>query len=143
MKTEEEKRESARLAAKKYYAANKEKVRADSKAWRLANKEKAADYQREYVAKNAEKLAVRAKEYGENYRESKKDGFFSVYLLPEENYVGMTTCFHRRLHSHKSENKRNTEGAYILSKHETKKEAVEVEASYHAKGYLGRNPNFK
>jgi len=128
MKTEEERKEISRLR---------------SKAWRLANKEKAADYQREYIAKNAEKVYEKQSKYGKKYRESRKDGVFSVYLLPEENYVGMTTCFHRRLINHKNTQNRNTEGAYILSKHETKREAVEVEASYHAKGYLGRNPNFK
>ena len=114
MKTEEEKKEIARLR---------------TKAWRLANKEKANAYGRMH---------------NEIYREIEKDGLFTVYYLPKENYVGMTTSLCQRLRAHKSVNhNRDITGYKILGKYATKEEAVEVEASYHAKGYLGRNPNYK
>ena len=126
--TEEEKKKAASLR---------------TKAWRLANKEKAAAYQKEYVAKNPEKIYKIKSKYGKKYRESKKDGLFTVYLLPKENYVGMSSSLHVRLRNHTSKHNRNITGYKILGKYATKKEALEIEASYHAKGYLGRNPNFK
>ena len=123
MKTEEERKEAARLATKKWNNANREKKAANNKEYYLANKEKARDY---------------AKKHNKTYREAKKDGLFTVYCLPEENYVGMTSCFSERIRNHKSANhNRNIKGAYVLGKYKTKREALDVESSYHAKGYLG------
>ncbi len=115
MKTEEEKKEAARLR---------------SKAWRLANKEKHAAYQRKYRGDNKDNAAA--------YRESKKDGLFTVYLLPKENYVGQTECLSRRLQRHRYKN-RNTTDAKVLGKYKTREEALAIGSSYHAKGYNGLN----
>lgn len=122
MKTEEEKKESARLAAKKYYTANKEKAAAYYKKYNsnLDNKAKA-------IARNKANI------------ESLKDGLFTVYCLPKENYVGMTTCLHRRFLNHKNNHNRNIEGAYVLGKYPTKREALDAEASFHAIGFNGTN----
>jgi hypothetical protein len=124
MKTEEEKKEAARLRAKKYYHANKEKV---------------AAYYKKYNADSENKIkrAAYAKKTSKAYKDSQKDGLFTVYCLPKENYVGMTTTLIQRLHAHKSHHNRDTEGAYVLSKHKTKREALDTEASYHAKGFKG------
>tara|TARA_R110002124_G_C8503932_1_gene474514 strand:- start:51 stop:473 length:423 start_codon:yes stop_codon:yes gene_type:complete len=129
MKTEEEKKEIARLR---------------TKAWYNANKEKAAAYNKKYNSNpdnKARKAAI-----GKAYDKSRKDGLFTVYCLPEENYVGMTTCLQQRLTAHKSVNhNRNIEGAYVLGKYPTKREALDAEASFHAKGFKGSvgNNGFK
>jgi len=76
----------------------------------------------------------------EKYGHLGKNGWFTVYCLPEENYVGMTTSLYQRLRAHKSVNhNRNIEGAYVLGKYKTKREALDAEASYHAKGFKGTN----
>ncbi len=123
MKTEEEKKEAKKAYAKAYYNANKEK---------------AAAYYKKYNSNldNKAKRSAQAKEYVE----AQKDGLFTVYCLPEENYVGMTTSLYQRLRAHKSVNhNRNIEGAYVLGKYKTKREALDAEASYHAKGFKGTN----
>ena len=146
MKTEEEKKESQRLACKKYndankekaaarYIANKEAVNARHKKYYLANKEKLDAKSTAYYLANKESIAARAKAYVE----SKKDGFFTVYLLPKDNYVGQTSNMYRRLFEHKSESNRDTTDAKVLGKYKTREEALAIEASYHAKGYLGFN----
>tara|TARA_R110002124_G_scaffold203819_1_gene370234 strand:- start:233 stop:589 length:357 start_codon:yes stop_codon:yes gene_type:complete len=116
--------EKKRLYDKAYREANRDK----QLAYRLANKEKAAAYD---------------KIHNKIYREAQKDGLFTVYCLPKENYVGITDNLHRRLINHKSNSNRNTTDAYILGKYATRKEALTIEASYHAKGYLGRNSTYK
>ena len=124
MKTPEEVLESRKIQNRKYYLANREKRLASDKAYYIANKER---------INSAEK----------KYRESLKDGLFTVYCLPKENYVGMTTQLKKRLRNHINDNGRNTTGVYVLGKYATKKEALAIEASYHAKGYLGRNSTYK
>ena len=122
MKTEEEKKEIARLR---------------SKAWYNANKEKQSAYYKKYNSNPDNKAKAIARDKAQV--ESQKDGLFTVYCLPKENYVGMTTCLQRRVLNHKNNHNRNIEGAYILSKHKTKREALDVESSYHAKGFKGTN----
>ena len=107
--------------------------------YRESNKAKAKAYQKIYRENNKEKAAAYQANYAKEYRESQKDGLFTVYCLPEENYVGMTTSLQLRLSKHS----RDTTGAYVLGKYATKREALDIEASYHAKGYLGRNSTYK
>jgi hypothetical protein len=153
--TEQEKKEKARMYAKKYYLANKEKI---------------AAYHKEFNAKNAVRIAARRKEYEKTYsrneesqakkkaqqkiyrrnnrehravvskayRDSFKDGLFTVYVLPKENYVGQTDCYPLRIKNHKSLSRDITD-AKVLGKYATREEALAVEASYHAKGYNGFN----
>tara|TARA_R110000796_G_scaffold208525_1_gene324812 strand:+ start:222 stop:563 length:342 start_codon:yes stop_codon:yes gene_type:complete len=107
-------------------------------------KEERKEYQKEYDIKyyqdNKEKRDAQNKA---NY-ESKKDGLYTVYLLPKHRYVGMTDNLHKRLTAHKSANhNRNIEGAEVLGKYKTREEAMEVEATYHSKGFNGRHPNAK
>tara|TARA_R110000737_G_C14323410_1_gene440095 strand:+ start:73 stop:417 length:345 start_codon:yes stop_codon:yes gene_type:complete len=104
---------------RKYRAKNRESINAAQREYDAANKEKISDYQRKW-------------------REAQKDGLFTVYLLPKENYVGQTTSFQKRLINHKSKNARDITNATIIGKYKTREEALVVEASYHAKGYLGQ-----
>lgn len=124
---------------KKYQAANKEKLAAYRKKYgkdyRAANKEKIAAYRKVYGEANKEELKA--------YKEAAKDGFYTVYYLQEEHYVGMTTTLQYRLTKHKSEHNRHIEDVEIIGKYETKSEALRVEAALHSMGYLGRNSSYK
>jgi len=111
--------------------------------YRESNKAKAKAYQKIYRENNKEKAAAYQANYAKEYRESQKDGLFTVYCLPEENYVGMTTWLRQRITMHRTENNRNVKGVYVLGKYATKRESLDIEASYHAKGYLGRNSTYK
>ena len=73
------------------------------------------------------------------FKESKKDGLFTVYLLVNENYVGQTSSLYLRLQTHKSSDGRDVSDVQILGKYKTREEAKAVEAEYHSKGYLGYN----
>ena len=110
--------EDRKASNRKYYLANKEKIAAKNNEYYLANKEKIADDQR-------------------RWRESRKDGLFTVYLLPKEDYVGMTTSLQKRLTNHRTNHKRDITDAKVLGNYATKREALDVEASYHAKGFKG------
>tara|TARA_R110001632_G_scaffold149125_1_gene266393 strand:- start:636 stop:977 length:342 start_codon:yes stop_codon:yes gene_type:complete len=103
----------------KWGEANKEHKVAYTKAWRKANKEK-----------------IDAK------RQANEDGYYTVYLLVNENYVGQTKNLSQRLTYHKSRFGRDTTDVQILGKYKTKREALDVEKSYHNKGYLGKNPTY-
>ena len=115
----------------------KEERKEYQRKYRKANIEKQKAYDKAYNAANSGKRAVQKKAWMNN----KKDGFYSVYLLPKEKYVGQTNNFYRRLSEHKNRSDRDITDAKVLGKYATKKEALAVEASYHAKGYLGRNEN--
>tara|TARA_R110002124_G_scaffold105653_1_gene256829 strand:- start:58 stop:417 length:360 start_codon:yes stop_codon:yes gene_type:complete len=114
MTKKEEKKEYDR----KYYQANKEKRIVQSKVNYQANKEKI--------------LAQTKAAY-----ESKKDGFYTVYLLVNENYVGQTHNLYTRLIAHKSRHGRDVSNVQILGKYKTREKAIKVESAYHSKGYLG------
>tara|TARA_R110002073_G_scaffold274753_1_gene438263 strand:+ start:286 stop:696 length:411 start_codon:yes stop_codon:yes gene_type:complete len=109
---------------KKYREANKEKLDAYNKAWVKANKEK-----RTAISKT--------------WQENQKDGLYTVYLLTNENYVGQTDNLYQRLLGHKSKHNRNVEDVKIIGKYKTRKEALDVERSYHNKGYKGMNKSHK
>lgn len=90
------------------------------------------EYMKEYRARNREK----AKAYSKKYREKKKDGHFSVYYLPEENYVGMTDCMYDRMRLHKHRGK-NTEGYRVLRIFEDPIQAHLYETQWHTIGTHG------
>ena len=97
------------------------------------------EYYKKYYQANKENKAA----YNEAYNEDNKDGYYTVYYLKEEHYVGMTTSLNIRLSSHKSKHNRHIEDVEIIGKYKTKKEALRVEAALHAMGYLGGHPQLK
>ena len=113
------------------------KTESPQQKWNKANKAKQAAYNKEYNKKyrlaNKEKVAAWHKER----RESQKDGLFTVYLLPKENYVGQTDYLTGRLQAHRAQNNRDTTGVWIIGKYETRAEALAIEAEYHANGFNG------
>ena len=110
--------------AKRYRAANKEKLAALSKNWRESNEE---------AIKEKKRL----------YNESLKDDFYTLYYLPEEHYIGVTCRPRIRLKKHRIESNRITEGHEVVATFETKKEALRVERFMHdCLGYNGKNLNY-
>jgi predicted GIY-YIG superfamily endonuclease len=67
-----------------------------------------------------------------------KDGYYTVYLIPLEWYVGYTGEVKRRLSEHKNEFKRDISNWVVLAEVETKQEAIEIEYHYHSIGYKGK-----
>tara|TARA_R110000744_G_C18935989_1_gene513741 strand:+ start:124 stop:516 length:393 start_codon:yes stop_codon:yes gene_type:complete len=110
--------------AKRYRAANKEKLAALNKRWKQDNKE---------VMKEQKKF----------YNESLKDNFYTLYYLPEEHYIGVTCRPEMRMKQHRGEFSRITEGYEVVSTFNTKKEALDVERFMHDYlGYNGKNLNY-
>lgn len=66
------------------------------------------------------------------------DGYYRVYLLPFENYVGMTDNIKRRVRQHR-ESGRNTKDYSILYKTYNPIEAHLFETQKHLDGYAGFN----
>jgi len=102
----------------------------------MAYKDK--EKQKAWLEANKEKKAAYDKAYSKAYIESKKDGLFTVYLIVNENYVGMTSSLRKRLNKHKSLSDKDVSDVKILGKYKTKREALDVEAGYHKLGYNGR-----
>lgn len=76
-----------------------------------------------------------------NYYHNQKDGYYYVYYLPNENYVGMTVNVFGRKRDHKNRGM-NVDGFKILSKCTSKSEARILECSYHQKGYNGKTGKY-
>jgi len=77
--------------------------------------------------------------YGSKWQESIKDGYYYVYLLPKENYVGCTDNVYMRMSNHRVKN-RDTSDYIILGRFKDRDEALRLETSYHDKGYAGKHP---
>ncbi len=71
-KTEEERKIAQKLAGKRYYENNKDKVKKRSKNWIKNNPEKTKDYQLIYYENNKEILLKKVKERSVNTKEEKK-----------------------------------------------------------------------
>ncbi len=95
-------------------------------------KEERKIYHRAWYLANKEKIKAKNKEY----RKSEIDGHYTVYYLPEEHYIGVTTRLKRRMYSHKN-NKRHVLDCEIVATFTTKKEAYICERYMHSIGYNG------
>ena len=85
--------------------------------------------------KTSAKIRERAKQ---QYYQS-KDGKYHVYLLPKENYVGVTQSTTYRWNRHKNHYNRDIEGARVLYSTSVKADAYELEDLLHELGYKGRS----
>ena len=95
-------------------------------------------YLKKYNVNNQSQIKVYQKKYSKKYYESRKDGHFSVYLLPDHNYAGMTGNLYHRMSDHRSSNGRNTDNVRVLYTTKSKDEALELEALLHDIGYEGK-----
>ena len=66
----------------------------------------------------------------------KFDGYFIVYYLPKERYIGMTKNFTKRVNRHK-ENGKNVKYSFIVLKTKRMKLAHLVETILHMLGFNG------
>ena len=102
-------------------------------------------YMKEYAKKNADTLRKYKLDY---YHKNKQkwikpwDGYHNVYLLQNENYVGVSKNMHNRLSHHKWTAKRDISDYRILYKTKDRSEALELEALLHDMGYEGRNQTY-
>ena len=101
---------------------------------RKGMKEKQSEYHKQWKLDNPDNVKVNRK----NYKESLKDGFYTVYYLKEDHYVGQTNCLPVRLEKHKR-NGRHILDAEVLARFETRTEALAFESRLHDMGYHGRN----
>ena len=92
------------------------------------------DYRKQNYLDNIESY----KQYNKQYRLSKNDGFYSVYLIPSDNYVGVTESLYKRMAQHKSIGRDITDYR-ILAQFNNREEALEVEELIHDLGYNGRH----
>ena len=118
-------RNDCKICCKERANKRKDERRAYMKKWRKEN----PDYLRRWRNENKE----RDDGYRKKYR---NDGHFSVYLLPNENYVGQTKSVKTRMYKHKYLG-RDISDYKILHTFDTREEALQKEAEYHAQGYNG------
>ena len=123
------------LEVKELSDFSKDKSRKDG----FQNKCKACDKQRmkEYYQENPEAFSERMKEW----RQSLKDGYHHVYILPIEHYAGTTDCIPHRMANHKNTHGRNTDNYEIVGSYEKREDARNHESRLHDQGYNGRHIN--
>lgn len=73
-----------------------------------------------------------------SYTESKKDGYYTVYFIPQDNYVGVTNSTFARKWLHTAEG-RNMNKYITLGRFKERDEAYRLETIYHDLGYEGRH----
>ena len=112
----------------------KEKKRLYAVAYNLANKDKA----RAYYLKNRERILASKK----RFRKSLVDGFYTMYYLKEEHYVGVTNQPKTRIPRHKV-NGKHTLDYEVIATFKTKLEALNAEKYMHSIGYNGINKHYK
>ena len=100
-----------------------------TKAYNYNHYEKHIEEVKKWRANNPEAVKKNYKMY--------KDGCYSVYLLPDSNYVGQTEQLKTRMYRHKSDYKRNTDNVKILDTFDTRDEALKYERILHKQGYNG------
>ena len=61
---------------------------------------------------------------------------WDVYVLPEENYAGISSYVVKRISNHRDDGK-NVDGWYIHSQHSRPEYAIIAEALLHLEGYDG------
>ena len=66
------------------------------------------------------------REYRRRWEAKNKQDFYSIYLLPKENYVGITKQPSLRMRHHRKEG-RDTSSWVIMASVDTRKEAVKYE----------------
>ena len=157
MMTEQERKDKKRAYDKAWNDKNKDKTKAYNKTQYNKNKD-SEDYKEKYRASNKawrnknkhtedykEKNKARTKAWGlanpDKYKAYRLD-YCIVYCIPNydglgSNYAGVTSNPTNRMYNHKSIGKFNTEEYIELDRADTRAEAEELEAEYHARGYDG------
>jgi predicted GIY-YIG superfamily endonuclease len=106
-------------------------------------------YKKEWYLKNRERLLAKNKEYRDTHiqeqqirnkkrYESGKDGYHTVYLLQNSDYVGVTNNINHRLRNHKN-NGRDITNVVCLYKTKCREVAHNIEKLFHDAGYQGKH----
>ena len=66
-----------------------------------------------------------------------KTPYYSIYFLPEYNYVGMTNWLENRISVHKSQDNRKINIVKVLGKVNSKKDCAIIESLFHKSGFEG------
>lgn len=104
--------------------------------------EKQLKYMRDRYRNNPD-VREKAKMRSKAQRDSFKDGFWSVYYLPEEHYVGISCEPENRIYRHGYYQNKITEGWEILGKFEREVDAHWFETMLHMRGYNGYHKQSK
>lgn len=83
-----------------------------------------------YREKNRDKIL-------ERNRRNRKDGYYSVYYLPNEHYVGMTDQYEHRMKQHKQVHKRDITDCRVLMTFDNPFDAHIYETQWHKMGANG------
>lgn len=130
---------------KDYYQKNKARLNKKSREYALENRDKIREYQKEYMRKRRAKLRKEnpnvLREQNKKRYEKELDGYYSVYLLEDYNYVGYTNSLYFRFANHKSQYGRDCTNHRILYTTDSKDDALELEALLHDLGYEGKHIN--
>ncbi len=76
------------------------------------------------------------KETSKELWENRESGLTTLYYLPEEHYVGLTTDMSQRMPRHRRDGK-ITEGYEVIAKFERALDAAVLEARFHQRRYNG------
>ena len=88
--------------------------------------------QSKYYYKNKQKL----KSYKRKQYLKSVDKFYTIYYLPEDNYIGLTSSLKVRIRQHK----KNTNNYQVLDTFTDKRDALDTEKMLHeVYGFNGKN----
>ena len=142
--TREEKKVYMKAYNKAYRLANKEKLAAQKKKYHEDNKElfslkKKQKYEanKEPAIKRAKKWYKANKDLVKERRDAKTDDFYTLYFIPNHNYVGVTNQTYARMNNHRVKNNKDTTNWTTIKTFKTKREALDAESFYHSIGYEG------
>ena len=139
-KRTQEQIEARRIYMVEYRKKNKDKLKIYSAEYHKKNKEAKRIYDAERkknrTPEQKEAFRIRNNEQKRKSRAKFKTPYWVVYILPKENYVGMTQNFNDRLIGHKSVGRDITD-ARILHEIETEEMARRQENLYHNIGFEG------
>lgn len=85
---------------------------------------------------------MKTSEYQKEYRKTKVDSYWTIYLLKNfdgegNDYVGQTNSPFYRMHCHKRRG-RDVSQMSVLATAETREKALEIERYYHSQGFKGK-----
>jgi len=130
---------------KKLSEFNKSSVHKDgyNARCRKCSNEKLAIFraQRDPIKRKAQIKAEyqRNKHKVKEYFQNRKDGLNHVYILPTENYAGVTQSPLTRKAGHKSNHGRYVEDMRVIFSSPNREEALELEHLLHSIGYQGKH----
>ena len=93
-------------------------------------------YRRENYRNESKEKREARKLRASKINNKRNDGYYSVYYIPNEHYVGYTKMFDHRMKEHSRKGK-NVEGTVVLRTFEDKNYARLYEAQWHTMGVNG------